>query len=58
MPGLSAFRKCPSVCCIVRALPSVLELSERCLGSIGGFAFTVQALFFARHVTPFLYFQF
>jgi hypothetical protein len=23
-----------------------------------GFAFTVQALFFAPHVTPFLYFQF
>ena len=45
---------------IVLALPSVHELSERARGwaLTGGFAFTVQALFFAPHVTPFLYFQF
>jgi len=45
---------------IVLALPSVHELSERMRGWVltGGFAFTVQALFFAPHVTPFLYFQF
>jgi alginate O-acetyltransferase complex protein AlgI len=45
---------------IVLALPSIHELSERARGwaLTGGFAFTVQALFFAPHVTPFLYFQF
>lgn len=45
---------------IVLALPSVHELSERARGwaLTSGFAFTVQALFFAPHVTPFLYFQF
>jgi alginate O-acetyltransferase complex protein AlgI len=45
---------------IVLALPSADELSERARGwaLTGGFAFTVQALFFAPHVTPFLYFQF
>lgn len=45
---------------IVLALPSVHELSERTRGwaLTGGFAFTVQALFFAPHVTPFLYFRF
>ncbi len=45
---------------IVLALPSVDQLSERARGwaLTSGFAFTVQALFFAPHVTPFLYFQF
>ena len=45
---------------IVLTLPSVHELSERARGWAlsGSFAFTVQALFFAPHVTPFLYFQF
>jgi alginate O-acetyltransferase complex protein AlgI len=45
---------------IVLALPTVHELSDRARGwaLTGGFAFTVQALFFAPHVTPFLYFQF
>ena len=45
---------------IVLTLPSVHELSERSRGwaLTGGFAFTVQALFFAPHATPFLYFQF
>ena len=45
---------------IVLALPSVHELSERARGwaLTGGFAFAVQALFFAPNVTPFLYFQF
>ncbi|MEJ0017471.1 MAG: MBOAT family O-acyltransferase [Acetobacteraceae bacterium] len=45
---------------IVLALPSVHDLSERARGwtLTGGFAFTVQALFFAPHATPFLYFQF
>ena len=45
---------------IVLALPSVHELSERARGwaITSGFAFTVQALFFAPHATPFLYFQF
>jgi alginate O-acetyltransferase complex protein AlgI len=45
---------------IALALPSVHELSERARGwaLTGGVAFTVQALFFAPHVTPFLYFQF
>ena len=45
---------------IVLALPAVHELSQRTRGwaLTSGFAFTVQALFFAPHVTPFLYFQF
>lgn len=45
---------------IVLAFPAVHELSEgaRSWALTGGFAFTVQALFFAPHVTPFLYFQF
>jgi D-alanyl-lipoteichoic acid acyltransferase DltB (MBOAT superfamily) len=46
--------------CIVLLLPSVHALSERARGwaLASGFAFTVQALFFAPSVTPFLYFQF
>jgi alginate O-acetyltransferase complex protein AlgI len=45
---------------VVLALPTVHELSGRARSwaLTGGFAFTVQALFFAPHVTPFLYFQF
>ena len=45
---------------IVLAMPTVHELSERARGwaLTAGFAFTVQALFFAPNVTPFLYFQF
>jgi len=45
---------------IVLALPSVHELSQRARGIAltTGFAFTVQALFFAPNATPFLYFQF
>jgi hypothetical protein len=45
---------------IALALPSVHELSKRARGwaLTGGVALTVQALFFAPHVTPFLYFQF
>jgi alginate O-acetyltransferase complex protein AlgI len=45
---------------IVLALPSVHELSDSVRGwtLAAGFAFTVQALFFAPHVTPFVYFQF
>jgi alginate O-acetyltransferase complex protein AlgI len=45
---------------IVLCLPSVHDLTERARAwaLTGGFAFTVQALFFAPHVTPFLYFQF
>jgi D-alanyl-lipoteichoic acid acyltransferase DltB (MBOAT superfamily) len=45
---------------IVLALPNVHRMSERARGCAltGGFAFTVQALFFAPHVAPFLYFQF
>ena len=45
---------------IVLCLPSVHELTERARAWVltGGFAFTVQALFFAPHVTPFLYFRF
>jgi len=45
---------------IVLAFPTVQELSERARSWVitAGFAFTVQALFFAPHVTPFLYFQF
>jgi len=45
---------------IVLALPHVHELSERTRGwaLTAGFAFSVQALFFAPHVAPFLYFRF
>ena len=45
---------------IVLALPSVHELSERARGWVltSGFAFTVQALFFAPYAAPFLYFRF
>ena len=45
---------------IVLALPTVHELSEqaRNWALTGGFALSVQALLFAPHVTPFLYFQF
>jgi alginate O-acetyltransferase complex protein AlgI len=45
---------------IVLALPTVHELSRRTRGwaLTSGFALTMQALFFAPHVTPFLYFQF
>jgi hypothetical protein len=45
---------------IVLTLPNVHELSERARGwaLTAGFAFTVQALFFAPSVAPFLYFQF
>ena len=45
---------------IVLTMPTVHELSERARGwaLTAGFAFTVQALFFAPHVTPFLYFRF
>ncbi|MGP0002999.1 MAG: MBOAT family O-acyltransferase [Acetobacteraceae bacterium] len=45
---------------IVLGLPAVHELSARARGwaLTSGFAFTVQALFFAPHVTPFLYFRF
>jgi D-alanyl-lipoteichoic acid acyltransferase DltB (MBOAT superfamily) len=45
---------------IVLALPNVHRMTERARGwaLTSGFAFTVQALFFAPHVAPFLYFQF
>jgi alginate O-acetyltransferase complex protein AlgI len=45
---------------IVLALPHVHELSERARGwaLTSGFALTAQALFFAPHVAPFLYFRF
>ena len=45
---------------IVLALPHVHKLSEqkRSWALTAGFAFTVQALFFAPSVTPFLYFRF
>ena len=45
---------------IVLVMPTAHELSERARAwaVTAGFAFTVQALFFAPHVTPFLYFQF
>ena len=45
---------------IVLMLPHVHALSERARGWIltAGFAFSVQALFFAPHVAPFLYFRF
>jgi D-alanyl-lipoteichoic acid acyltransferase DltB (MBOAT superfamily) len=46
--------------CIVLLLPHVHELSEGARGwaLTSGFAFSVQALFFASHVAPFLYFRF
>jgi alginate O-acetyltransferase complex protein AlgI len=45
---------------IVLLLPHVQLLSERARGWVltSGFAFSVQALFFAPHVAPFLYFRF
>ena len=45
---------------IALAFPSVQQLTERARAWVltAGFAFTMQALFFAPHVTPFLYFQF
>jgi alginate O-acetyltransferase complex protein AlgI len=45
---------------IVLLLPHVHELSERARGwaLTSGFAFSMQALFFAPHVVPFLYFRF
>lgn len=45
---------------IVLLLPHVHLLSERARGwaLTSGFAFSVQALFFAPHVAPFLYFRF
>jgi D-alanyl-lipoteichoic acid acyltransferase DltB (MBOAT superfamily) len=45
---------------IVLTLPHVHELSERARGwaLTAGFAFTVQALFFAPYAAPFLYFRF
>ena len=45
---------------IVLVLPHVHEMSERARSwaLTGGFAFTVQALFFAPNVVPFLYFRF
>jgi hypothetical protein len=45
---------------IVLTLPNVHELSERARGwaLTAGFAFTVQALFFAPYAAPFLYFRF
>ncbi|MBN8899650.1 MAG: hypothetical protein J0H57_01335 [Rhodospirillales bacterium] len=45
---------------IVLALPNVHAMSERMRGwsLTAGFALSVQALFFAPHVAPFLYFQF
>jgi alginate O-acetyltransferase complex protein AlgI len=45
---------------IVLLLPHVHELSDRARGwaLTSGFAFSVQALFFAPHVAPFLYFRF
>ncbi len=45
---------------IVLLLPHVHELSEHARGwaLTSGFAFSVQALFFAPHVAPFLYFRF
>jgi alginate O-acetyltransferase complex protein AlgI len=45
---------------IVLLLPHVHELSERARGwaLTSGFAFSLQALFFAPHVAPFLYFRF
>jgi alginate O-acetyltransferase complex protein AlgI len=45
---------------IVLTLPHVHELSERMRGwaLTAGFAFTVQALFFAPYAAPFLYFRF
>ena len=45
---------------IVLLLPNVHAFSERArsLAIVGGFAFTLQALFFAPKVAPFLYFRF
>lgn len=45
---------------IVLALPNVHRMSERARTATltAGFAFSVQAVFFAPHIAPFLYFQF
>lgn len=45
---------------IVLALPNVQRMTDRARAwaLTAGFALTVQALFFAPHVAPFLYFQF
>ncbi len=45
---------------IVLAVPHIHQWREgaRAIGLTAGFALTVQALFFAPHVSPFLYFQF
>jgi alginate O-acetyltransferase complex protein AlgI len=45
---------------IVLAFPTIHELSDNARGwaMTTGFAFSVEALFFSPHVTPFLYFQF
>ena len=45
---------------IVLALPNVQTMTDRARSwaLTGGFALTMQALFFAPHVAPFLYFQF
>jgi hypothetical protein len=45
---------------IVLALPHVHQLTERgrSWALIAGFAFSIQALFFAPDVAPFLYFRF
>jgi hypothetical protein len=45
---------------IVLALPNIHAMSERgrSWALTSGFAFTVQALFFAPRVVPFLYFRF
>ena len=45
---------------IVLVLPNVHRMTDRARGwtLTASFALTVQALFFAPHVTPFLYFQF
>ena len=47
-------------CACVLALPNAHVMSERARywAFCSGFAFTVQALFFAPRVAPFLYFQF
>jgi hypothetical protein len=45
---------------IVLTLPNVHRMTERARAAAltAGFAFSVQAVFFAPHIAPFLYFQF
>jgi alginate O-acetyltransferase complex protein AlgI len=45
---------------IVLTLPNVHQMTVRARhwALTGSFAFSMQALFFAPHVAPFLYFQF